>query len=108
MAHEEETENMIQGDNTAAFGQHLMRINLLDPDGLLVNHSISKCEIRFACGVKKSYQNPTFPLVIDLTEEESQKMLVGKNTATIAVWDELGRKVTPKGSQVLVVGARKV
>ena len=107
MANKEE-DNLIQGDNTAAFGQHLMRINLLDPDGLLENHSISKCEIRFACGVKKTYQNPTFPLIIDLTEEESQKMLVGNNTATIAVWDELGRKATPKGSKVVVVGARKV
>ena len=106
MAHEEE--NLIQGDNTAAFGQHLMRITLNDPDGLLVNHSISKCEIRFACGLVKKYEKPKFPLVIDLTEDESQKMLVGNNTATIAIWDELGRKATPKGAQVIVVGARKV
>lgn len=106
MAHEEE--NLIQGDNTAAFGQHLMRINLRDPDHLLDGHSISKCEIRFACGVKKVYDKPQFPLVVDLTEEESQKMLVGDNTATIAIWDELGRKATPKGAQVIVVGARKV
>lgn len=103
-----EEDNLTLGDNTAAFGQHLMRINLLDPDGLLVGHSISRCEIRFACGLKKTYENPKFPLVIDLTEEESQKMLVGNNKASMAVWDEKGRKATPKGSQVLVVGARKV
>lgn len=100
--------NLTQGDNTEAFGQHLMKINLRDPDHLLDNHSISKCEIRFACGVKKSYQNPQFPLIIDLTEDESDKMKVGNNTATIKIWDELGRPVTPKGSQVIVVGARKV
>lgn len=104
----EEEPNLIQGDNTAAFGQHLLRITLNDPDGLLEHHSISKCEIRFACGLVKSYTNPTFPLLIDLTEQESQRMLVGNNTAVLAVWDELGRKVTPKGGQLIIVGARKV
>lgn len=103
-----EENNLIQGDNTEAFGQHLMRVYLNDPDGVLVGHSISLAEIRFACGLKKSYKNPQFPLTIDLTEEESNKMLVGKNTATLAVWDEKGRKVTPKGGQEIKVGARKV
>lgn len=100
--------NLTQGDNTAAFGQHLLRITLNDPDGLLEHHSISKCEIRFACGLVKSFLNPVFPLVVDLTEQESQRMLVGNNTAVMAVWDEMGRKVTPKGGQLIVVGARKV
>lgn len=104
----EEEPNLTQGDNTAAFGQHLLRISLNDPDDVLVGHSISKCEIRFSCGLVKSFQNPEFPLVIDLTEQESQKLLVGDNTAVMAVWDELGRKVTPKGGQVIKVGARKV
>ena len=108
MANKEEEVNLVQGDNTEAFGQHLMRISLRDPDHLLDGHSISKCEIRFACGVRKTYEKPQFPLLVDLNDEESQKMLVGNNTATIKIWDELGRPVTPKGSQVIVVGARKV
>lgn len=107
MAEEQET-NVTQGDNTAAFGQHLLRLLLRDPDGLLENHSISKCEVRFACGVIKRYENPTFPLTIDLTESESARLLVGDNTASLAVWDELGRKVTPEGGQIIKVGARKV
>ena len=103
-----EDTNLTQGDNTQAFGQHLLRITLSDPDNLLQNHSISKAEIRFACGLVKTFENPVFPLIVDLTEQESQRMLVGNNTAVMAVWDELGRKVTPKGAQVINVGARKV
>lgn len=105
---EEQEDNLTQGDNTAAFGQHLMSVILNDPDNILEGHSISKAEIRFACGLKKTYENPVFPLAIDLTEEESNRMLVGGNTASMAVWDELGRKVTPKGGQIITVGARKV
>lgn len=104
----EQEDNLIQGDNTQAFGQHLLRISLLDPDGILEIHSISKAEIRFACGIIKSFDKPTFPLLVDLTEQESQMLLVGNNTASLAVWDELGRKVTPKGGQIIKVGARKV
>jgi len=100
--------DLIQGDNTQAFDQHLLRIDLRDPDNVLQGHSISKAEIRFACGVLKTFIKPTFPLLVDLTEQESQRMLVGNNTATLAVWDEKGRKVTPKGGQVITVGARKV
>lgn len=100
--------DLIQGDNTQAFGQHLLRINLRDPDNILEGHSISKAEIRFACGLVKTFDKPTFPLLVDLTEQESQRMRVGNNTASLAVWDEKGRKVTPEGGQLIIVGARKV
>lgn len=100
--------NVIQGDNTKAFGQHFMKILLNDPDNVLEGHSISRAEIRFACGLKKTFVHPVFPLWVDLTEEESEKLKVGNNTANLAVWDELGQKVTPEGGQVIIVGARKV
>lgn len=108
MTDETQQTNLTQGDNTRAFGQHLLRISLRDPDGILERHSISKAEIRFACGLIKSFDKPTFPLLVDLTEEESQRLLVGDNTASLAVWDEEGRKVTPEGGQIIKVGARKV
>ena len=100
--------NLIKGDDSQAFGQNLLRITLSDPDGLLVNHSISKCEIRFNGCVTKTFENPQFPLVINLTSEESNKLSVGKNTAVMAVWDEDGRKLTPEGGQIIVIGAKKV
>lgn len=100
--------NLIRGDSSTAFGQNLLRITLSDPDGLLVNHSISKCEIRFNGCVTKVIENPEFPLVINLTSEESDKLSVGKNTAVMAVWDENGEKLTTKGGQIILIGAKKV
>ena len=101
-------ENLIRGDSSTAFGQNLLRITLSDPDGLLENHSISKCEIRFNGCVTKTIENPEFPLVINLTSEESDKLSVGNNTAVMAVWDENGQKLTTKGGQIVVIGAKKV
>jgi len=100
--------NLIKGDDSQAFGQNLLRITLSDPDGLLENHSISKCEIRFNGCVTKTFLNPEFPLIINLTSEESNKLSVGNNTAVMAVWDEDGRKLTPKGGQIINIGAKKV
>ena len=103
-----EKTNLIRGDDSKAFGQNLIRITLSDPDGLLEQHSISKCEIRFSGCVTKTYQNPEFPLLVNLTSEESKKLQAGNNTAVLAVWDELGRKLTAEGGQVIVIGAQKV
>lgn len=100
--------NLIRGDDSQAFGQNLLRITLKDESGLLNNHSISKCEIRFNGCVTKTFENPEFPLIINLTSEESDKLSVGGNKAVMAVWDELGRKVTPEGGQIIVIGAKKV
>lgn len=100
--------DLIRGDDSQAFGQNLLRITLSDPDHLLDRHTISKCEIRFNGCVTKVYENPEFPLVINLTSEESAKLSVGNNTAVMAVWDEEGRKLTPEGGQIINIGAKKV
>jgi len=100
--------NLIRGDSSTAFGQNLLRITLSDPDGLLNNHSISKCEIRFNGCVTKTILNPEFPLVINLTSEESEKLSVGGNNAVMAVWDENGQKLTTKGGQIINIGAKRV
>ena len=100
--------NLIKGDDSHAFGQNLLRINLRDEEGLLNDHTISKCEIRFSGCVTKVIENPVFPLIINLTSEESQKLSVGNNTAVMAVWDEDGRKLTAEGGQIIVLGAKKV
>ena len=103
-----EKTNLIRGDDSRAFGQNLLRINLLDPDGLLEHHSISRCEIRFSGCLTKTYDHPKFPLIINLTSEESNKLSVGDNFAVMAVWDEDGQKLTPEGGQIIVIGAKKV
>lgn len=100
--------NLIRGDDSRAFGQNLLRITLSDPDHLLDTHSISRCEIRFSGCMTKTFLNPEFPLIINLTSEESEKLAVGNNTAVMAVWDEDGRKLTPEGGQIINIGARKV
>ena len=100
--------NLIRGDSSSAFGQTLLRITLSDPDGLLEHHSISKCEIRFCGCVTKTILNPEFPLLINLTSEESDKLSVGGNTAVMAVWDENGQKLTTKGGQIINIGAKRV
>jgi len=100
--------NLIRGDSSTAFGQNLMRITLSDPDGLLNNHTISKCEVRFHCGVIKQFEKPTFPLLVNLTSEESDRLSVGNNTASLALWDENGQKLTAKGGKIIVIGAKKV
>lgn len=100
--------NLIKGDDSQAFGQNLLRITLSDPDGLLNNHRISRCEIRFSGCVAKVFENPVFPLIVNLTSEESERLSVGNNTAVMAVWDEDGRKLTPEGGQIIKIGARKV
>ena len=104
----EQTPNLIRGDDSQAFGQNLLRITLSDPDHLLDTHSISKCEIKFGGCVTKTFLNPVFPLVINLTSAESEKLDVGNNTAVMAVWDEDGRKLTPEGGQIINIGAKKV
>ena len=103
-----EDTNLIRGDDSQAFGQNLIRITLSDPDGLLEHHSISKCEIRFNGCLTKTIDKPTFPLLINLTSEESKKLTVGNNTAALAVWDEDGRKLTAEGGQIVVAGGQRV
>ena len=100
--------NFRRGDDSQAFGQNLLWINLSDPDGLLENHSISKAEIRFNPSVTKTFLNPVFPLVVNLTSEESANLSVGDNYAVMALWDELGRKLTPEGGKIIKIGERKV
>ena len=99
--------DLVSGDDSNAFGQNLLRITLKDKDHLLDNHSISKAELNVN-GVTKVFNNPVFPLIINLTSAESEKLACGENMAFLAIWDEEGKKVTPEGGQIINIGARKV
>ena len=100
--------DLIAGDDSQAFDQNLLRIKLKDPDGLLNGHSISKAELKINGVLRKEYQNPVFPLLVNLTSTESEKLQAGQNIAYLAIWDEQGRKVTPEGGQIIRIGVKRV
>ena len=83
---------LYKGDDTNAFNNKFLTIDL---EGI-ENVTISKAE--FKCGtILKTFENPTFPLQIDLNCEETKKLL-RTNCCYLAVYDELGRKRTCKGN----------
>lgn len=81
-----------RGDDTNAFGAKFLEIYLENATGL----KISKAEFR--CGeVLKTIKDPKFPLLIDLTTDESIK-LRDINNAYLAIYDKDGLKRTCEGS----------
>lgn len=83
---------LYRGDDTNAFDRKFIRVNLENAEGL----NISKAE--FKCGsILKTFDNPTFPLEIELTSDETKKLNYS-NACYLAIYDEQGRKVTCKGN----------
>lgn len=79
-------------DDTNAFEQNFIEIELENAFGI----EITKAEFR--CGqVLKSFESPLFPLKIDLTSDETEKLSY-TNTCYLAIYDEKGRKRTCEGS----------
>ena len=93
-----------QGDNTAAFGGNFLTISISSESGSVP--TIKRAEIKIGC-VCKTFENPSFPMTINLTEEETAK-LSSVNTAYMAVWDVNGRKKTCQGSITFNTSARRV
>ena len=82
---------LYRGDDTDAFGQRFITINLENATGL----TITKAE--FKCGyLLKTFENPVFPIDISLTSEETSK-LSQNNSCYLAIYDEQGRKHTCNG-----------
>lgn len=81
-----------KGDSTGAFGNNFITINLDNPNDYIVSRVI------FVCGcIKKSFENPQFPLIINLTSEETVK-LSGVNVCYLVAYDSEGRQKTCKGT----------
>lgn len=93
-----------QGDNTAAFGGNFLTINISSETGVVP--TITRAELKIGC-VCKTFENPVFPMTINLTEEETQK-LQAQNTAYLAVWDIEGRKKTCEGKLAFTTNPRRV
>lgn len=91
-----------KGDDTGAFGVNWLTINLAEAEQL----TITKAEFR--CGeVIKSFENPTFPIKVNLTSEETSK-LQAQNTCYLAIYDENGLKKTCQGAFTFDASNRRV
>lgn len=99
-----------KGDDTSAFGGLLMRINLRTSEPLTITKAAVSINVEddFAGNsITKYYENPTWPLDVNLDSVETRK-LRPINHAYLAVWDEFGRKRTPKGHLTFDAQGRRV
>lgn len=81
-----------KGDDTGAFGNDFITINLNNP----LNYTVSKVEFVInngTCIPPKTYEDPTFPLVINFIKEETEKFL-GVNVCRLIAYDENGLRKT--------------
>ena len=86
------TQPVYKGDNTGAYGNKFITINLNNPDNYIVSKAI------FVCGcIQKAFEDPVFPLEINLTSEET-KMLKPSNICYLVTYDSEGRQKTCKGT----------
>lgn len=81
-----------KSDDTAAFGNNFITINLENPLGYTISKAI------FVCGcVQKTFENPVFPIVINFTSEETEHFR-SSNICYLVVFDEFNRQKTCKGT----------
>ena len=83
---------LYRGDDTDAFGNSFIQITLDGGESLIISKAI------FQCGtIKKTFTNPVFPLLIQLSAAETRG-LPTTNLCYLAVWDSLGKKRTCDGT----------
>lgn len=86
------TNPIFKGDDTGAFGNNFITINLENP----LEYEVTK--VIFACGcIQKTFENPVFPLVINLSSAETEK-LRPQNVCYLVAYDSNGRQKTCKGT----------
>ena len=86
------TQPVFKGDDTAAFGNSFITINLENPLGYTITRAV------FVCGcLSKTFENPSFPLVVNFTSQETST-LKATNICYLVVYDSEGRQKTCTGS----------
>ena len=81
-----------KGDNTGAFGNNFITINLNNPEGYTISKAV------FVCGcVKKTFENPNFPLIVNFTSDETSKFRPS-NICHLVVYDNEGKQKTCTGT----------
>lgn len=83
---------LFRGDDSNAFGSSFITINLANSITVTITKAIFQCGV-----IKKIFNNPVFPLSIELTALET-KELKATNTCYLAVWDENNKKRTCEGN----------
>lgn len=88
--------NIYKGDNTGAFNNTFLTINLLMPEEL-EEAVISKAKFKVENLPTMIFEDPVFPLQVNLTSAQTTQ-LKQQNTCYLAIYDEEGRKATCKGN----------
>lgn len=88
------TNPIFKGDDTGAFGNNFITINIQNPN----NYVISQAEfvINGGCPKLKPVKNPTFPMVVNFTSEQTAQFRAN-NIGNLVVWDEQNRQKQCKG-----------
>ena len=87
------------GDDSQSFGCDLMEIYAEFPDDTWAER-VSRCEIKIGPLPVMVFDNPVFPLTINLTSAQTI-LLKDKNECYMAVYDENGLKRTCEGQMTL-------
>lgn len=99
-----------QGDDTGAFGNKFITIELYNPNGIELSISraelICTCEGRTGYEIRKVFDAPEFPLTVNYEPSETKRMGF-RNILRFAVYDEDGNKYTCKERYTLYVGGKK-
>lgn len=83
---------MYKGDDTNAFDQNFIKIDLVGASG----YTISK--VIFQCGpIQKVYTRPQFPIYVNFSHAESSR-LYQDSVCYLQVFDEKGRRQTCEGT----------
>lgn len=82
-----------KGDDTNAFGFSFLTVNLQGAE----EYTISKAEIRIGV-IIKTFENPSFPINITLSKEETSMLSECGNKCYMAIYDTNNRKLTCEGS----------
>lgn len=93
---------LYRGDDTNAFGNSFITINLATTLDVTISKAVFQCGV-----IKKVFDNPVFPLQIELTTTET-RTLPTNNTCYLAVWDENNKKRTCEGSLVFTTQSQVV
>lgn len=79
---------VFKGDDTSSFNKNFIKIDIRNPNGFIISKAI------FVCGcIKKVYNNPSFPIIINFDSKESQ-LLRPVNIGYLVVYDENGKQRT--------------
>lgn len=97
---------IVRFDDTDSFSQDFLEIDAEFPDDTWAPR-ISKAEFKIQNLPVITFENPVFPLTINLSSEQTA-LLKDVNNCYLAVYDEQGRKQTCEGQLTFMSTRRKV